>query len=141
MKKAIKEKLMNLIEINNNESSIKSNLTLNKQYDLYKVIEPEDLKAFIAGETDDILIKSGDNLNNIEKGLKAAANAEEYLSIVFDNGIELSEVKIKRIREDFVRYGTEYIPAILKLCQNKKIQFINLNRTAKIYCDDTTVWP
>lgn len=141
MKKAIKEKLMNLIEINNNESSIKSNLTLNKQYDLYKVIEPEDLKAFIAGETDDILIKSGDNLNNIEKGLKAAANAEEYLSIVFENGIELSEVKIKRIREDFVRYGAEYIPSILKLCQNKKIQFINLNRTAKIYCDDTTVWP
>ncbi|MBO6021264.1 hypothetical protein J6P59_04905 [bacterium] len=139
MKKAIKEKLMNLIEINNNESSIKSNLTLNKQYDLYKVIEPEDLKAFIAGETDDILIKSGDNLNNIEKGLKAAANAEEYLSIVFENGIELSEVKIKRIREDFVRYGAEYIPSILKLCQNKKIQFINLNRTAKIYCDDTTV--
>ena len=100
MKKAIKEKLMNLIEINNNESSIKSNLTLNKQYDLYKVIEPEDLKAFIAGETDDILIKSGDNLNNIEKSLKAAANAEEYLSIVFENGIELSEVKIKRIREN-----------------------------------------
>ena len=141
MKKAIKEKLMNLIEINNNESSIKSNLTLNKQYDLYKVIEPENLKAFFAGETDDILIKTGDNLNNIERDLKDAANVEDYLAIVFDNGIELSEVKIKRLRDDFVGYRVEYLPAILKLCQNKRLQFINLNRTAKIYCDDTTVWP
>ncbi|MBR4485961.1 hypothetical protein IKS57_01105 [bacterium] len=139
MKKAIKEKLMNLIEINNNESSIKSNLTLNKQYDLYKVIEPENLKAFFAGETDDILIKTGDNLNNIERDLKDAANVEDYLAIVFDNGIELSEVKIKRLRDDFVGYRVEYLPAILKLCQNKRLQFINLNRTAKIYCDDTTV--
>ena len=70
MKKALEERLMRLIYTNNNDSCTKTNLIANKHFDLYKVVSDENLKQFINGETNKLLIQSADNLNTIEKNLK-----------------------------------------------------------------------
>ena len=141
MKKALEERLMRLIYTNNNDSCTKTTLITNKHYDLYKVVSDENLKQFISGETNKLLIQSADNLNTIEKNLKSAANFEEYLKILQDNCIELNEKKVANLTSDFEKYSKQYLPDIIRLCNNKKQQFLQLNRTAKSYDEDEGVWP
>ncbi|MBQ3621803.1 hypothetical protein II941_03380 [bacterium] len=139
MKKALEERLMRLIYTNNNDSCTKTNLIANKHFDLFKVVSDENLKQFINGETNKLLIQSADNLNAIEKNLKSAANPDEYLKILQDNCIELNEKKTANLIADFEKYSKQYLPDIIRLCNNKKQQFLQLNRIAKSYDEDEGV--
>ncbi|WP_303922822.1 AAA domain-containing protein [Ureaplasma parvum] len=141
MKKAIKQKLMNLVNLNPHDSIILTRLSSSRNIDLFKYIKKEDLISFVNGEISYVELNVGKNLNLFEESLKNALNIGEFLEILVNYNVNLADNKINLLQRDFHANKKKIIPLAIEQLLAFRKKFISINRLAKNYFEDTTVWP
>lgn len=141
MKKAIKQKLMNLVSINPRDPVILAKLNVGKTIDLFKYIKKEDLISFINGEISCIELDAGKSLTLFEQNLKDATNVNEFIEITQSYNINLPDLRINQLNKDFTNNKKKVINYAIEQLLVFRKKFLSINRTAKNYFEDTTVWP
>lgn len=125
MKKAIKQKLMNLVNLNPHDSIILTRLSSSRNIDLFKYIKKEDLISFVNGEISYVELNVGKNLNLFEESLKNALNIGEFLEILVNYNVNLADNKINLLQRDFHTNKKKIIPlAIEQLLAFRKSLFL-----------------
>ena len=140
MKKAIKQKLLNLVTFNPIDYCIKSSITI-KHIDILKYVQKSAFESFILGETNLLEISSASGIAVFEDQLKSSRNADEFVEIVKNNGFSISDTRIRELKSNFDANKKKSISFYLDQMRSFKKQFISLNRVANNYFNDTTIWP
>lgn len=139
MKKAIKQKLLNLVSINPMDYCIKSNTTT-KHIDISKYLKKEDFLAFINNEVNKIEISAASGLVAFEEELKKTTNVHEFVEIIKGNNFNITENRIRELTTKFDEAKKKSIVYYVDQMKAFKKTFLSLNRTAFAYYNDTTVW-
>ena len=140
MKKAIKQKLLNLVKINSIDYCIKSQISM-RHIDIFKYINKEDFLNFINGETSIIPISSASDIGYFESNLKNSNNIDEFIEIVNQNNLIITDARKAELSINFESNKKKHIAFFVDQIRSHKKKFISLNRLAKNYFEDTTVWP
>ncbi|MGL4947793.1 MAG: AAA domain-containing protein [Mycoplasma sp.] len=140
MKRAIKEKLLNLITFNPIDYCVKSNVT-QKHIDIFKYVQKQAFLKFVEGETNVLEIVAASGINSLETRLKNAQNVEEFSEILSDSGFGISQNRINELTSNFESNKKKAVAYYIDQVKSFKRQFISLNRTANNYYNDSTVWP
>ncbi|MGL4951938.1 MAG: AAA domain-containing protein [Mycoplasma sp.] len=140
MKRAIKEKLLNLVTFNPIDYCVKSNIT-QKHIDISKYVQKQAFISFMEGETSTLEISSASGLGSFDAELKSSSSVEEFVKIVCDNGFTISQSRINDLTNNFEANKKKSISYYTDQIKAYKRQFISLNRTANNYYNDSTVWP
>lgn len=141
MKKAIKQKLMNLVSINPRDPIILAKLSVAKTIDLFKYIKKEDLISFINDEISYIELDAGKSLTLFEQSLKDTNTIDEFVSITQSYNINLPDMRMNQLNKDFTNNKKKVINYAIEQLLVFRKKFLSINRTAKSYFEDTTVWP
>ncbi len=140
MKKAIKQKLLNLVTFNPIDYCVKSAITP-RHIDISKYVKKDDFMQFINGEISNLEISAASGIVMFEDQLKHSKTPDEFIAIVNENNFTMTENRERELRKDFEgnkKKSTNYYADQMKAF---KRQFISLNRNAKTYAEDTTIWP
>ena len=140
MKKAIKQKLINLVAINHSDPIIQCNLGL-KNIDLLRLIPQEDLQMFINGELSVIEFNVNNYINNIEKLLRQTLNYEEFCNVLRANNLIITDFRNELLQNNFYENKLKVIATIVEKVQSFIKKLLSLNKLAKNYYDDTNVSP
>lgn len=140
MKKAIKQKLLNLVTFNPNDYCIKSSISP-RHMDILKYVRRNAFESFINGETDVLEISAASGIAVFEDQLKKTKNIQEFVQVVNANGFSISENRIKELTNNFDLNKKKSISYYTDQMRSFKKQFISLNRIANNYFNDTTIWP
>ncbi|MGL4950294.1 MAG: AAA domain-containing protein [Mycoplasma sp.] len=140
MKRAIKEKLLNLVTFNPIDYCIKSNIT-QKHIDISKYVQKQAFINFMEGETSVLEISAASGLSNLESALKNASSASEFIHILSMNGFNISQARANDLMTNFETTKKKATTFYIDQVKSFKRQFISLNRTANNYYNDSTVWP
>lgn len=139
MKRAIKEKLLNLITFNPIDYCIKGSITP-RHIDVSKYVQKDEFISFMNGETTRLEVSGASNIPMIEHQLKKSNDYEQFIKILNDNGIAVSKTRTEDLRINFEDIKTKNINYFIDQMKSFKRQFITLNRTANTYYNDSTVW-
>ncbi|WP_031489237.1 AAA domain-containing protein [Ureaplasma canigenitalium] len=141
MKKAIKQKLMNLVSLNPNDSVILTRLSQTKHIDLFKYVDKQDLLDFVYNETGILELSTNQDVNLFEEELKKADDSYQFINVCTSYGINLNEFRINLLNKNFKDNKKKVIQYAIEQLLLFRKKFIAINRLAKTYYDDTTVWP
>ncbi len=140
MKRAIKEKLLNLVTFNPIDYCIHSNVT-QRHIDISKYVNHDAFIAFMEGESQQLEISATSGISAFESELKASQSVDEFVSIVHKNGFNITENRIRELSMNFSEAKKKSISYYVDQMKAFKRQFITLNRTANNIYNDSTVWP
>ncbi|MCV3743391.1 DUF4011 domain-containing protein [Ureaplasma sp. ES3154-GEN] len=141
MKKAIKQKLMNLVGLSPNDSVIFAKLSANKNIDLFKYVNKDDLYDFVNNKISILELDANKNVDLFEHQLKNSISFEEFMLVLNQNNVSLSDHKTHLLRKDFSKNKAKITQIAIEQLLLFKKRFIAINRLAKNYFEDTTVWP
>ena len=140
MKKAIKQKLLNLITINPIDYCIRTNLTT-RHIDILKYVKKDAFLSFINKETNQLEISTASGVAFFEEELNTANDLTKFNEIIFNNGFLLSSTMSNNLTKDFEgnrKKITNHYVAEMK--SSKKI-FLGINKVAKQFYNDSAIWP
>lgn len=140
MKKAIKQKLLNLITINPIDYCIRTNLS-NRHIDILKYVRKDDFLSFINKETSQLEISTASGVAFFEEELNKAKDVDKFIDIIVDNGFVISTTMLNGLKTNFStnkKKATNYF--ILEMKSAKKT-FIGINKIAKQFYNDSAIWP
>ncbi len=140
MKKAIKQKLLNLVTFNPIDYCIKSSITV-RHIDILKYVQNSAFESFVNGETNVLEISAASGIGAFEASLRETKNADEFANVVRNNGFSISENRMRELRSNFALNQKKSISYYVDQMRSFKKQFISLNRIANNYFNDTTIWP
>lgn len=140
MKRAIREKLLNLVTFNPIDYCVKSSIT-QRHIDIAKYVQNSAFLNFINGETNSLEISAASGINVFETELKNSKNAQEFMTIVNNNGFSMTDNRLQELVNNFELNKKKSISYYTDQMKAFKRQFISLNRAANTYYNDTTVWP
>ncbi len=140
MKKAIKQKLINLVAINHSDPIIQCNLGA-KNIDLLKLIPQEDLIMFINGELSVIEFNVNTYLSDIDKQLRQTSSYSEFCDVLAKNKLDLTSFRKDLLMNNFAENKPKVIVNVLEKIQAFVKKLLSLNKLAKNYYDDTNVSP
>ncbi len=140
MKRAIKEKLLNLVTFNPIDYCIHSNVT-QRHIDISKYVNHDAFIAFMEGESQQLEISATSGISAFESELKSSQSVDEFISIVHSNGFNITENRIRELTTNFAEAKKKSITFYVDQMKAFKRQFISLNRTANNIYNDSTVWP
>lgn len=139
MKRAIKEKLLNLITFNPIDYCIRGSITP-RHIDVSKYVKKDEFISFMNGETTRLEVSGASNISTLEHQLKNATDPEYFIQILNNNGILISKTRSQDLRDNFDNVKSKNITYFIDQMKAFKRQFITLNRTANAYYNDSTVW-
>lgn len=139
MKRAIKEKLLNLITFNPIDYCIRGSITP-RHIDVSKYVKKDEFISFMNGETTRLEVSGASNISTLENQLKNANDPEYFIQILNNNGILISKTRSQDLRDNFDNIKAKTITYFIDQMKSFKRQFITLNRTANAYYNDSTVW-
>ncbi len=139
MKKAIKQKLLNLVSIDPKDYCIKTSLG-QKHIDILKYVKKDVFLSFINNEISQLEISTASGVAYFEDVLSKTKNANEFIQIVEDSGFEISD-QMKEQLESFSSNKTKILNHFISEMKSSKKVFISLNRIAKQFYNDTAIWP
>lgn len=140
MKKAIKQKLLNLVTFNPIDYCIKSQVTP-RHIDISKYVKKDDFFSFVNGENNSLEISSASGIVVFEEQLKKSSTAQEFISIVLENNFQITENRERELTNSFENNKKKSISFYVDQMKAFKKQFLTLNRNAKTFEADTTIWP
>ncbi|MGL5357955.1 MAG: AAA domain-containing protein [Metamycoplasmataceae bacterium] len=140
MKKAIKQKLLNLVTINPIDYCVKTNLTP-RHIDILKYVKKDSFINFINKEVSQIEISTASGVAFFEDELSKAKNAEEFLNIINESGFIVLDSTKTGLETQFELTKKKALTHFVSEMKSSKKTFIGLNRIAKQYYNDTAVWP
>lgn len=140
MKRAIKEKLLNLVTFNPIDYCIHSNVT-QKHIDISKYINKDAFLAFVNGETQQLEISATSGISAFESELKSCQSVGEFISTIQANGFNITENRIRELNANFQENKKKTITYYVEQMKSFKRYFIGLNRIANNIYNDTTTWP
>lgn len=138
MKRAIKEKLLNLITFNPIDYCIRGSITP-RHIDVSKYVKKDEFINFMNGETTRLEVSGASNISTLEHQLKNANDPEYFIQILNNNGILISKTRSQDLRDNFDNIKAKTITYFIDQMKSFKRQFITLNRTANAYYNDSTV--
>ncbi|MGL4343324.1 MAG: AAA domain-containing protein [Metamycoplasmataceae bacterium] len=140
MKKAIKQKLLNLITINPIDYCIKTTLSA-RHIDILKYVKKESFLSFINKEVSQLEISTASGVAFFEEELGNSSNVEQFEEIINNNGFFMTDTMINNLKTNFELNKKKIMNHfILEMKTSKKI-FIGLNRVAKQFYNDSAIWP
>lgn len=140
MKKAIKQKLLNLITINPIDYCIKTALTA-RHIDILKYVKKDSFLSFINKETNQLEISTASGVAFFEEELNNASNAKTFTDIITKNGFVISATMLSSLESNFSvnkKKVTNYFTTEMK---SSKKTFLGINRIAKQFYNDSAIWP
>ncbi len=140
MKKAIKQKLLNLVTIDPKDYCVKTHLDA-KHIDILSYVKKEVFLSFLNKEVSQIEISTASGVVIFEDELLKTENINEFENVVLNNGFEMDEVVSKYLTKSFENNKKKAINHFLNEMKSSKKTFISLNRNAKQYYNDTSIWP
>ncbi|MBD5423044.1 MAG: DUF4011 domain-containing protein [Mycoplasma sp.] len=140
MKKAIKQKLLNLVTIDPKDYCIKTHLDA-KHIDILNYVKKDVFLAFINKEVSQMEISAASGTAHFEDELMKANNYDEFVNIIFEYGFDINESIEKNLKKDFESYKKKASVHFINEMKSSKKTFISLNRNAKQYYNDTSRWP
>lgn len=140
MKRAIKEKLLNLVTFNPIDYCIKSSIT-QKHIDISKYVDESAFINFMTGENPLLEISAASGISIFEKELKNTTNPEQLVSLITNNGFSVSQNRQSELQSNFEVNKKKTIAYYIDQMKAFKRQFISLNQTANNYYNDSTIWP
>lgn len=138
MKKAIKQKLLNLVTFNPIDYCIKSQVTP-RHIDISKYVKKDDFFSFVNGENNSLEISSASGIVVFEEQLKKSSTAQEFISIVLENNFQITENRERELTNSFENNKKKSISFYVDQMKAFKKQFLTLNRNAKTFEADTTI--
>lgn len=140
MKKAIKQKLLNLVTIDPKDYCVRTQLS-QRHIDILKYVKKEQFSLFISKEVSQLEISTASGVNYFEDVLQNCQNTEEFIQIIEENGFELSESMLANIKGDFKTNKTKVMNHFISEMKQSKKKFVSLNRLAKQFYNDSAIWP
>lgn len=138
--KAIQDKLANLIQVNGRDYCIKSRLSKN-HIDIQRFFNKKDLINFYSDPKKPV-IDFNENLNQIDLDyyLSITNSPNEFITILNNEGIGLSDTKVKQLQNSFESTKKAIIKDIKSKYGDQKRQLLKINQHAKNILDDTGLW-
>ncbi len=140
MKKAIKQKLLNLVSIDPKDYCVKTSLGA-RHIDILKYVKKEVFLQFINNEISQLEISTASGAAYFEDALSKAKNAAEFIQIVEDNGFDISDTMRENLNSSFDANKKKALTHFIQEMKSSKKVFISLNRFAQQFYNDTAIWP
>ncbi|MGL6125154.1 MAG: AAA domain-containing protein [Metamycoplasmataceae bacterium] len=140
MKKAIKQKLLNLITINPVDYCIKTSLT-NKHIDILKYIKKDAFLSFINKETDQLEISTASGVAYFEEELNTTKDVNKFIEIILNNGFVISTTMINSLNTNFSANKTKVMTHFISEMKSSKKIFLGINKIARQFYNDSAIWP
>ncbi len=140
MKKAIKQKLLNLITINPIDYCIRTNLTT-RHIDILKYVKKDAFLSFINKETNQLEISTASGVAFFEEELNTANDLTKFTEIIFDNGFTLSTTMSSSLTKDFEANRKKITNHYVAEMKSSKKIFLGINKVAKQFYNDAAIWP
>lgn len=140
MKKAIKQKLLNLVTIDPKDYCIKTHLS-SKHIDILNYVKKDVFLSFLKKDVSQIEISTASNVVYFQDILTNTKDYSEFANIIYENGFEINETIEKGLIKDFEGYKKKAVTHFVNEIKSSKKTFISINRKAKQYYNDTSVWP
>ena len=140
MKKAIKQKLLNLVTIDPKDYCVKTHLDA-KHIDILSYVKKDAFLSFLNKEVSQVEISTASGVVIFEDELSKANNLIKFEKVIIDNGFEMDESIKKSLTKNFETNKKKAINHFLNEMKSSKKTFISLNRNAKQYYNDTSIWP
>ena len=140
MKKAIKQKLLNLVTIDPKDYCVKTHLDA-KHIDILSYVKKDAFLSFLNKEVSQIEISTASGVVIFEDELLKTDNLDKFENVVVNNGFEMDESIRKSLTKSFENNKKKAINHFLNEMKSSKKTFISLNRNAKQYYNDTSIWP
>ncbi len=140
MKKAIKQKLINMVDINHSDPIIQCSIGA-KNIDIAQLIPNEDLNLFISGEMDTIELSVSKLQSYLEKALKATTNVSEFQKVVSEHNLQLTDYRLELLQKNFAENKIKTIKVMIEQQNSAYAKLSSLNKIAKSYYEDSSVYP
>lgn len=140
MKKAIKQKLLNLITINPIDYCIRTNLT-NKHIDILKYVKKDAFLAFINKETNQLEISTASGVAYFEEELNTAKDVDKFIEIILNNGFVISTTMVNNLNTNFSLNKSKVMNHFISEMKSSKKIFLGINKMAKQFYNDSAIWP
>lgn len=140
MKKAIKQKLLNLVSIDPKDYCVKTSLG-SRHIDILKYVKKDAFLSFINQEISQLEISTASGAAYFEEALDKSKTADEFIKIVEDNGFEISQTMSDSLLSSFSNNKKKVLSHFISEMKSSKKVFISLNRFAKQFYNDTAIWP
>lgn len=140
MKKAIKQKLLNLVTIDPKDYCIRTRLD-SKHIDILKYVKKDLFVAFINKEITQLEISTASGVAYFEEELSKAKNKDEFIYLVKENGFEIESNIMQNLENNFDSYKKKASSHFISEMKSSKKVFISLNRNARQFYNDTSIWP
>jgi hypothetical protein len=138
MKKAIKQKLLNLITINPIDYCIRTNLTT-RHIDILKYVKKDAFLAFINKETSQLEISTASGVAYFEEELNTASDAIQFNEIIFNNGFVISTAMSNNLNKDFEGNRKKIMNHFVSEMKSSKKIFLGINKVAKQFYNDSAI--
>lgn len=140
MKKAIKQKLLNLITINPIDYCIRTNIS-NRHIDILKYVKKESFLSFINKETSRLEISTASGVAYFEEELNNASTVEKFIAIIEENGFSISATMLSGLTSAFSTNKKKVLNYFVLEMKSAKKTFIGINKIAKQFYNDSAIWP
>lgn len=140
MKKAIKQKLLNLVTIDPKDFCIRTHLD-QRHIDILKYIKKDLFLQFVNQEISQIEISTASGATYFEDQLNNANNVDEFINVIENNGFDIDLEMIENLKNNFISLKKKIQNHYISEMKTSKKIFISLNRIAKQYYNDTAIWP
>ncbi len=140
MKRAIKQKLLNLITINPIDYCVRTNLS-NRHIDILKYVKKEGFLDFINKKTSQLEISTASGVAFFEEELNKANDINKFANIISDNGFYISTVMLNGLNSNFKANKKKAMNYFILEMKSAKKTFIGINKIAKQYYNDSAIWP
>ena len=138
MKKAIKQKLLNLVTIDPKDYCVKTHLDA-KHIDILSYVKKDAFLSFLNKEVSQIEISTASGVVIFEDELLKADDLDKFENVVVNNDFEIDESIRKSLTKSFENNKKKAINHFLNEMKSSKKTFISLNRNAKQYYNDTSI--
>ncbi|MDK2819508.1 MAG: DUF4011 domain-containing protein, partial [Mycoplasmataceae bacterium] len=140
MKKAIKQKLLNLITINPIDYCIRTSLTT-RHIDILKYVKKDSFLSFINKETNQLEISTASGVAFFEEELNNASTVESFVNIITKNGFVISPTMLSSLNTNFSVNKKKVTTHFTTEMKSSKKIFTGINRIAKQFYNDSAIWP
>ena len=140
MKRAIKQKLLNLITINPIDYCIKTNLT-NRHIDILKYVKKDIFLSFINKETNQLEISTASGVAYFEEELNKSQEINNFIEIINNNGFTISATMLNALQTDFSTNKKKIMNHFIIEMKSSKKTFLGINKIAKQFYNDSAIWP
>lgn len=138
MKKAIKQKLLNLVTIDPKDFCVKTYLD-QRHIDILKYVKKDIFLQFINYEISQLEISTASGSSYFEEQLNKTNSFDEFINVINNNGFDIDETMTSNLKNDFLNYKKKAQSYFISEMKSYKKIFISLNRFAKQYYSDTAI--